>query len=40
MNVEWWGGLLRSPPAEYNSALVRPRWRVVSTVEVRAGVLP
>ena len=21
-------------------ALVRPRWRVVSTVEVRAGVLP
>ena len=27
-------------PAEYNSALVRPRWRVVSTVEVRAGVLP
>ena len=27
-------------PADYKSALVRPRWRVVSTVEVRAGVLP
>ena len=26
--------------ADYKSALVRPRWRVVSTVEVRAGVLP
>ena len=26
--------------AEYNSARVRPRWRVVSTVKVRAGVIP
>ena len=24
MNVERWGGLLRSPPAEYNSALRPP----------------
>ena len=24
MSVEWWGGLLRSPPAEYNSALRPP----------------
>ncbi len=24
MNVAWWGGLLRSPPAEYNSALRPP----------------
>ena len=31
---------MRAPPADYKSALVRPRWRVVSTVEVRAGVLP
>ena len=34
------GRLASSPPADYKSALVRPRWRVVSTVEVRAGVLP
>ena len=27
-------------PADYKSALVRPRWRVVSTVKVRAGVIP
>ena len=29
---------MRAFPADYKSALVRPRWRVVSTVEVRAGV--
>ena len=34
------GRLASSPPADYKSAVVRPRWRVVSTVEVRAGVLP
>ena len=27
-------------PADYKSAIVRPRWRVVSTVKVRAGVIP
>ena len=34
--------IINSPrlPAEYNSAIVRPRWRVVSTVKVRAGVIP
>ena len=34
--------VLPSPlrPADYKSALVRPRWRVVSTVKVRAGVIP
>ena len=40
MNVEWWGGEQSSPPADYKSAIVRPRWRVVSTVKVRAGVIP
>ena len=38
----WRGeGVLRTPPMPAGKpALVRPRWRVVSTVEVRAGVLP
>ena len=34
------GRLASSPPADYKSAFVRPRWRVVSTVKVRAGVIP
>ena len=35
-----WETPMQASPAGYNSALVRPRWRVVSTVKVRAGVLP